>query len=83
MPQPFFLRDIYNAKRESGDADAEQFRAIVQHEFTAGLSATVMGAAVSMRRWVAHRPSWISDLQHARRVAVLNEIEAALFSAAA
>jgi len=77
---PFFLRDILDEKCRRGDADAGEFRAVVQYEFAAGLDATIEGAAAAMRRWVADRPSWISDVQQARRVAALGAIETAYFA---
>lgn len=75
---PVFLRDILDHKRQRHDADADLFRAVVQYEFAAGLNATAEGAAAAMRRWVAQRPTWISDVQQARRVAALAVIETAL-----
>lgn len=73
-----FLRDIYQAKLSRGDADAEQFRSAMRGEFTAGLNATAIGAANSLRRWIVNRQAWVSDVQHARRLAALADIEAAL-----
>jgi hypothetical protein len=75
---PFFLRDILDEKRRRDDADAELFRSVVQYEFASGLDATAEGAASAMRGWVIRRPSWVSDVQQARRVAALAAIEAAL-----
>lgn len=75
---PVFLRDILDQKRRRHDADTDLFRAVVQYEFAAGLNATAEGAAASMRRWVAQRPSWISDVQQARRITALAIIETAL-----
>jgi len=72
-----FLRDILAEKRRRGDADAELFRRVASYEFAAGLNATAEGAASAMRRWVATRPAWVSDAQHAGRVAVLAAIEEA------
>lgn len=77
---PFFLRDILDEKRLRNDADADMFRAVVQYEFAAGLDATALGAASAMRRWVTERPSWISDIQQTRRIAILAAIETSLFA---
>lgn len=73
-----FLRDILAEKRRRGDADAELFRRVASFEFAAGLNATAEGAASAMRRWVDSRPAWVSDAQHAGRVAVLAAIEEAV-----
>lgn len=73
-----FLRDILEEKRRRGDGDAEAFRAVIAYEFAAGLNATAEGAASAMRRWVANRPLWVSDAQHARRLAALAAIEGVL-----
>lgn len=70
-----FLRELYALKQARGDADAEQFRATVCYEFTAGLNATLSGSAYSLRRWIANRAPCISDVQHARRVAALADID--------
>lgn len=72
-----FLRDVLEEKRRCGDADAETFRAVVSYEFAAGLNATAEGAAAALHRWVRSRPSWVGDVQHARRVAALASIEKA------
>lgn len=74
----FFLRDIFDEKLKRDKADADQFRNVVQYEFASGLNATVEGAASAMRRWVKSRPAWVSEVQHARRLATLMAIEAAI-----
>ncbi|HWK65364.1 MAG TPA: hypothetical protein VNS34_10510 [Rhizobiaceae bacterium] len=73
-----FLKDIYGAKQARGDADAEQFRALAIYEFGAGLNATAIGAAHILRSVTKNRRAWVSDVQHARRVAALADIDAAL-----
>ena len=76
----FLLRDVVDEKLARNEADARLFRSVVQYEFASGLDATAEGAAAAMRRWVKTRPAWVSDIQQARRLAVLAVIEAALSS---
>lgn len=70
-----FLRELYAQKQARGDADAEQFRATVCYEFTYGLDTTISWAAHFFGQVVKNRRPWISDVQHARRVAALADIE--------
>ncbi|TPN26594.1 hypothetical protein FKO01_25295 [Mesorhizobium sp. B2-3-3] len=79
LPQtkPEFLRDVIAMKRARGDTDIADF-ATVCREFGSGVSATIGGAAWAMRQWVAKRKTWISDIQHARRIAFLADLDAVI-----
>ncbi|MER8999956.1 hypothetical protein NKJ52_20840 [Mesorhizobium australicum] len=72
-----FLRDVIAMKRERGDTDIADFT-MVCREFGSDINATVGGAAWAMRCWVKNRKTWISEVQHARRVAFLADLDAVI-----
>lgn len=72
-----FLRDVIAMKHERGDTDVDGFKQVCR-EFGSGTNATVGGAAWAMRQWVANRKTWISEEQHARRVAFLADLDAVI-----
>jgi hypothetical protein len=72
-----FLRDVIAMKRERGDTDIDGFKHVCA-EFGSGVNATVGGAEWAMRSWVKNRKTWISDIQHARRLAFLADLDAVI-----
>lgn len=79
LPQtkPEFLRDVIAMKRARGDTDLDGFKRVCA-EFGSGVNATIGGAAWAMRSWVKNRKTWISDVQHARRIAFLADLDAVI-----
>lgn len=74
--QPTLLRDALKMKRARGDADADQFRDVAVTEFAYRLNSTIQGAANAMRQMIAKRKPWVSDRQHADRIAFLADLDA-------
>lgn len=70
------LREVLRAKRERGDADADEFKRIIVHDFAAGLNASVRGSINAYRQWLAKadRLGW-PVCKVASRKAVLAELE--------
>ncbi|TPK59065.1 MULTISPECIES: hypothetical protein [unclassified Mesorhizobium] len=77
LHKPEFLRDVIAMKKARGDTDIADFT-MVCREFGSGTNATVGGAAWAMRQWVAKRKTWISEAQHARRIAFLADLDAVI-----
>jgi hypothetical protein len=54
LPQshPELLSDVLRMKRNRGDADADQFKAVACREFAVKLNASVGGARNAMEQWL-------------------------------
>lgn len=78
-PKPAFLRDVLRMKRNRGDADADQFKAVACYDFAVKLNATIDGAAWAMRQWIAksEKLGW-SETKKAQREAFLADLDAVL-----
>ena len=50
--KPELLRDVLRMKRNRGDADADQFKAVVCADFAVRLNASVGGARNAMEQWL-------------------------------
>lgn len=55
VPQldPLLLRDVLRMKRNRGDADADQFKAVAREALGNGIDSTISGAARTVRAIIA------------------------------
>lgn len=76
---PTLIRDVLRMKRNRGDADADQFKALALYQFASGLNASISGASWAMRQWLvkADKLGW-SDRKVARSEAFLADLDAVL-----
>lgn len=72
--KPALLRDVLRMKRNRGDADADQFKAVALDDFAVRLDASVAGARNAMEQWL--RKGALTDTD-ARR-AFLADLDAVL-----
>lgn len=71
--KPFFLKDALAMKRQRGDADCENFKAVMS-EFASGQYATIEGAIWSVGKWIEKRDKWVSDARHANRIVFIADL---------